>query len=284
MSALPLVRTLVVIGSIVTAAACAPGNDAAVADTTPDTAAAPHEIALAAHDYRIEIPDTLSAGATTFRLSNQGSEPHHVFIVKLAAGKTMDDLLAETKGELLPDWAIGLGGPNAPDPGASSMTTVDLEPGSYAALCIIPSPDGVPHVAKGMSKQFTVVPAEVEPALPAADVVMKLVDYDFKLDKPLSTSTKTIRVETDAEQMHEIVMVKLMPGKSLDDFMGWIQKMDGPPPGSLIGGTVGLTKGQSNIFHVSLEPGDYAMICFLPDKKDHKPHFMHGMMRQFTVS
>jgi hypothetical protein len=25
-------------------------------------------------------------------------------------------------------------------------------------------------------------------------------------------------------------------------------------------------------------------VCFLPDHKDGKPHFMHGMMKQITVS
>lgn len=30
-------------------------------------------------------------------------------------------------------------------------------------------------------------------------------------------------------------------------------------------------------------PGEYGMLCFLPDSKDMKPHIMHGMMKQVTV-
>lgn len=35
---------------------------------------------------------------------------------------------------------------------------------------------------------------------------------------------------------------------------------------------------------LSLTPGQYAMVCFLPDVKDGKPHHAHGMIKAFTVS
>jgi hypothetical protein len=31
-------------------------------------------------------------------------------------------------------------------------------------------------------------------------------------------------------------------------------------------------------------PGEYGMLCFIPDAKDGKPHIAHGMMKQFTVN
>ena len=34
---------------------------------------------------------------------------------------------------------------------------------------------------------------------------------------------------------------------------------------------------------VDLEPGEYALICFIPDDKDGKPHVAHGMISQITV-
>jgi hypothetical protein len=30
-------------------------------------------------------------------------------------------------------------------------------------------------------------------------------------------------------------------------------------------------------------PGEYALICFLPDAKDGKPHFAHGMIQQIHI-
>lgn len=34
---------------------------------------------------------------------------------------------------------------------------------------------------------------------------------------------------------------------------------------------------------LDLAPGRYAILCFLPDGKDGKPHFVHGMHREVTV-
>lgn len=31
-------------------------------------------------------------------------------------------------------------------------------------------------------------------------------------------------------------------------------------------------------------PGDYGLICFVPDAKDGKPHLVHGMVKTIKVS
>ncbi|MBA3260206.1 MAG: hypothetical protein H0T68_12175 [Gemmatimonadales bacterium] len=45
-----------------------------------------------------------------------------------------------------------------------------------------------------------------------------------------------------------------------------------------------LERGGVNWIEVDLEPGKYALICFLPDAKDGKPHFTHGMMQEIEVA
>jgi uncharacterized cupredoxin-like copper-binding protein len=45
-----------------------------------------------------------------------------------------------------------------------------------------------------------------------------------------------------------------------------------------------MKPGTTNYFEVELTPGEYLAICFVPDKQDGKPHFEHGMVRQFTVT
>jgi hypothetical protein len=82
--------------------------------------------------------------------------------------------------------------------------------------------------------------------------------------------------------MHEVELVRLAPGKTLEQFMSWIAKPAGPPPGSAIGGVAGFT-GSPNYFSADMAPGNYALICFIPDARDGKPHFMHGMTKTITV-
>jgi uncharacterized cupredoxin-like copper-binding protein len=52
---------------------------------------------------------------------------------------------------------------------------------------------------------------------------------------------------------------------------------------SLVGGTSGLSKGRGMEFTADFTPGEYALLCFLPDARDGKPHVAHGMVKQITV-
>ena len=44
-----------------------------------------------------------------------------------------------------------------------------------------------------------------------------------------------------------------------------------------------MAKGVVNYVTADFPPGEYALICLLPDAKDGRPHFMHGMMQHLTV-
>lgn len=242
-------------------------------------------IEIVGMDYAFTAPDTLPAGQMLIRLRNDGTELHHAALVRLSAGKTVDDLLrAYHAGEPTP-WAVEIGGPNTPPPGGGvSEGIVSLEPGQYALICVIPSPDGVPHVAKGMTRSITVVPAAVAATPPPADVVVRLSDYDFEVSPALTAGRHVLQVEVAGDQWHEIVIVRLAPGKTVQEVAQWMEKPEGPPPATPVGGTTALAPGQVNLVPVELEAGDYGLICFLPDRKDGKPHLVHGMMKQIKVS
>jgi uncharacterized cupredoxin-like copper-binding protein len=198
----------------------------------------------------------------------------------------MDDFAAALKaGGPPPKWVTMEGGPNPAELGDTATTSVALEPGTYAMLCFVPGPDGVPHVAKGMVRPLTVTGAGgAAGAEPEADVVMKLVDYDFELSKPIPAGRHTIRIENAGPQEHEVVIVKLDSGKEPKDFAMWGEKMVGKPPGTLHGGVSGIMPGGKAFVEVDLEPGEYGLICFVPDSKDGKGHYHHGMAKKVTVS
>ena len=94
----------------------------------------------------------------------------------------------------------------------------------------------------------------------------------------------TIRLENLATQDHEMFIVRLEKGKTPADVAQWAENPKGPPPGMPLGGTSGMRKGSVAYVPVDLAPGEYALLCFIPDAKDGKPHYVHGMMKQFTVS
>lgn len=281
-SLLPLVALL---------AACATkdaSKTASASDSTTHTAAAavPHEMTVIATDYKFDAPDQIPAGMVTVHLIDNGSEMHHVAFVKLNDGKTMADVeqAMKTQGPM-PTWAVDHGGVNPPRPGGGMASATQLlEPGNYALLCFVPSSDGVPHFAKGMVRPLTVTTSTNAPApAPVADIVMTLNDYTFTTSKPITAGKHTIRIENAGTQSHELMLARLVPGKKASDVPTWAEKPNGPPPAEPIGGVPAIAKGTSAFITADFTPGDYAFVCFLPDAKDGKPHFMHGMVQQVHV-
>jgi hypothetical protein len=269
---------------MVMAAAC--GRAQAETDRAP-VAAPPRVVTVVARDFAFQAPDQIPAGLVTFQLQNRGTNLHHMVIIKLDEGKTLQDLFAalQSGGGAEPAWAHDMGGANAPDPGTDANATMILQPGTYALVCFVDIPDHVPHVMKGMAHELHVTPAAVPASAGSVggDVAITLSDYAFGLSKPITAGTHTIRVENTAAQSHEVELIKLAPGKTVQDVLGWIDHPQGPPPANALGGIAPLSKGTVESFTADFTPGDYALICFLPGP-DGKPHFMHGMVQTFTVS
>jgi len=271
-------------------------DSAAVAQSAAPAAAhgfdpATHTATVHAKDFSFDAPDSLPGGWTTFHLINDGPNFHHIQLVRLDSGKTVQDLGATMKdpNTPLPRWAVFVGGPNAPSPGSASDATVNLQPGNYALICVVDIPAHVPHAAKGMVRPLTVTAASGTPAAePSADVTITESDYKFDIPASIAAGNHTFKVVNSGPQAHEVEIIRLAPGKTMKDFgefmaKAYADKVDGPPPGDGLGGITAMIPGGTEYFTANMTPGNYVMICFVPDMKDHKPHSDHGMVKEFTV-
>lgn len=245
----------------------------------------PNLVEVTTSDYAFEAPDEIPAGLTTFRMNAGGSEFHHVQIVKFDDGKTLADFNAALEaGGTPPEWAHALGGPNGADPGGTAEVTLLMTPGSYALVCFIPSPDGVPHIAKGMMRPLTVTGAAVASGRPQADIVVTMREFNFELSAPVTAGRQRVLVVNDGQIPHEVIFVHLVEGRSAADVMHWVETgFDGPPPGSGMGGTAGIGDDNWNLLEFDFEQGQrYAIFCFIP-AADGQPHTAHGMYHEFMV-
>ncbi len=84
-------------------------------------------------EYWIGMPAVLPAGRTVLRLKSQGFEEHNLLLVM----KQADSVVWETEGRL--------------SPFESRIVTLDLDPGTYMAVC-----DFSGHEGRGMFLDFTV--------------------------------------------------------------------------------------------------------------------------------
>ncbi len=291
--AVPMLAVVTLVACSVKEAPNSSATDTAGASATATAANtnAANVVHVVAKDFSFEAPAQIPAGLTTLHLMNEGKEIHQAQVLKLTEGKTYADFTAAMKamkpGAPPPSWIVPLGGPNAAPPGGTAAATSTLEPGNYALICFIPSTDGVPHAMKGMMTGVVVTAATAAPAPePTPTTTLMLADYKFNFSTPLKSGENVIRVENAADQPHEVVLFKLAPGKTLKDFQAWLPVSDKDPnvPGSPAGGVVGLAKGQHAFFTATLDAGDYVLVCFLPDSKDGKPHFVHGMVQAFKIT
>lgn len=294
-------RSILLISVIVSLLGCTTRDQAAQTEAKP---AAPNVVSLSASEYSFEAPDTIPAGWTTLRLTNKGEEIHYGHIVRLDSGKTVGDLVhayaeaIRTSGPR-PKWVKRFGGPGGTYPGDSSSVTQYLEPGSYVWICPVEDASGNPHFGKGEVKPFVVGAADPvvadRGAAPKSDMAIRLMDFSFAVDTPLTSGRHTIRVENAGVEPHDLVLLKLAPGKSIDDVRSVLnperarradQAKNPPPPfeslGTGAGGIAVIAPGMQSFFDADLTAGEYAMVC-MTTAPDGRSHIEHGMIRQLSV-
>ena len=257
-----------------------------LAACAPQEPPAPNTLTVVASDFGYDVPEQIPAGVTTITMVNDGAEPHHAVLAKIESGKTVEELSAEYEAEnYWPDYVAYVGGPGDAPPGGSSSITLSLEPGRYVLVCFIPSPDGAMHFMKGMIREFEAVESEQLAAEPTPDVTVRMADYAFGFSGPIPSGEVTFRVENAGPQVHDMVIIQTEPGKSVEEFLEWLEGgAAGPPPGRVVSGITGMNAGRHATFTAYLEPGSYTVLCWVPDNGDLRPHFMHGMMQEITVS
>lgn len=288
----PSLRLAVVASTVMLLANSRPlGAQSAAASTVRHTSySAPRGsnlVTVTARDFALEMPDSIPAGLTTFRLLDRGKQNHHMELVRLDAGRTGADalsaLIAAGKG-VRPSWMHFVGGPNEAGPGRASNATLVLQPGNYLAFCEIPGPDPKPHFMKGMVKAFTVTAPAREAALPASDLTITMSDYAYRFSQPLTSGHHVITVTNAGSQPHMLVLHREAPGQGVKEFLAWGQNPSGQPqPGEGWGGVTTIAPGTSALFEEDFPPGRYFLICFTPDAKNGTPHFAHGMIKEIVV-
>lgn len=291
-----LLRTTLILQSLVFLAACnnVKSNELAESDSTIDEVVLPNIVTIKTADFIfLEVPDTIPSGMNTFRIENQGAFPHNAGIARLTGDHTYEEMIeyVENNGHQFPEWAVFMGGPSAPLSGETSEATLQLYPGNYALICGVPVPNGMPHFMKGMTKPLTVVENNGKDAqAPKEDLVLVMDDYSFAMAPEITAGTKTILVKNEGEQPHEFLLVRLEEEKTAGDILNWLGMVTQTEagklpaaPGQFLNGVSPMKRGLENYITVDFSPGEYALVCPILDEGDGRPHFMHGMVHQFTV-
>jgi hypothetical protein len=121
-------------------------------------------------------------------------------------------------------------------------------------------------------------------AVKPAVVTVHTTEYAIRAPKSVPAGTLTFRMVNDGKMLHHVAIMRLMDGKTVADFMEAMKK-PGPPPAWAVdvGGPNAAVPGGSSQATLTLEPGEYALLCFVPSPGDPAPHAMKGMIAPLTV-
>ena len=248
-----------------------------------------NEATFVATEYVYQGPESIPGGWSRLTLDNQGQQPHDLIMVRLAEGKTVEDVMAALEAEGPPEWATLYGGVSA-QAGQSESYVVDLEPGSYVMFSFGDEEQGPPDAAQGMIRTLTVTAAESDVAesdLPQADVTVDMLDYTFARNGDIQAGEQVLRVSNKGKEVHEMIVFRLKEGATLEDLQPWLSEEgtppEGEPPFEDVGSTF-LSPGITAYMTMDFQPGQHVFYCFLPSPANEmKPHFMLGMVHEVMV-
>jgi hypothetical protein len=262
------------------------------------------EVVITATEYHLDLPTSIPAGPTRLTLKNAGSVGHNAMFLRVNEGTALAELQAALA---MPDFgpifaaSTSFGGPEV-DPGLQATTIVDLAPGQYVVMCILPDDEGMPHYLMGMQTPVEVTEAANTMATPAAESTVALVDFGFEeMPMQVASGRRIWEVSNVGEQIHELLIMRLSPGVSFDDVRAMLDLAPAAtpetlveatpdaaeaagPPFMIVAGAAPMSPGQTAWPVLDLEAGEHFTICYLPDPATGAPHFALGMIMPLAVS
>ncbi|HVE68994.1 MAG TPA: hypothetical protein VNB64_10480 [Solirubrobacteraceae bacterium] len=231
----------------------------------------------------------LEGGVVTVNFRNGSRLPWDLQLIRVDGNQTAAQIqrVIRSEGGPIPTWLHGAGGVGGTEPGQNATATQFLPPGTYYAIAQAESEDEG-EGPKPATARFQVEGGESEGELADQPATITAKDYSFSATG-LKTGVNRIRFDNRGKELHHVIAFQLAPGKTVADLKKLFAsegEPSGPPPfvpGSETGTAV-LDGGVAQ--NVELEfpkAGNWALVCFIQDRKGGPPHAAKGMITPVTV-
>jgi len=122
-------------------------------------------------DFSFTFPETVAPDRQVWEVTNTGAQPHELLLVYSPEPVTAEQVLEALESEDSEIELTPAGGAGWLSPGQTAWTEVDLQQGTYVALCFVFDPStGMPHAMMGMVSVFTVADAGEPPKAATPDI------------------------------------------------------------------------------------------------------------------
>lgn len=137
---------------------------------------------------------------------------------------------------------------------------------------------------------FAVVSPSIRAAAPASKsakhsvVTVHAREFAFIAPASIAAGTTTFRLVNDGKEIHQISIVKLTNGKTMADYAAAMKANKPAPWASGVGGPNAAGPGQTIDATVTLDAGNYVLVCWVPSPGPPVPHMAKGMIHPLTVT
>ena len=243
--------------------------------------AASADVTFAVSDGAVTGPDSMAPGWTRLRVEEHGGN-HRVVIFRIAESITDANLttflaVLDT-ANFTPPPTLALGGSEIGD---SGDIVLQLTPGRYILACVVRDGDGHRHLSIGEAKTLVVTNAQVSAARdrpPVATQEVKMVDFAFVGPERWPAGSHMLRVPNEGRQDHVLILARLRPGSSLQDWMKAPDDIATP-----VAGVARIGPGAVAYLPVELQAGAYVAYCLVTDPSTKRQHIELGMLRAIFV-
>jgi hypothetical protein len=253
------------------------GGDAAVKAPEPSRLAI--ELSGSAKQPVFKVPKSVEGGVVEISFTNSAKGDHSAQLVRAEQGHTPKEALAAggawaDGGKPLPDWALVAGGVGDVEPGDTATVTQELAPGRYL----------IADLNSEATAEFEVTGDAGAGELPSDGGTIEASEYEFTGSGLKAGSTPVLFANGGGEP-HFIAGIGIKPGKTIADVRKFFKTEKGEPPidESRSFSTALIEGGQRQSIEIEFEEGDYALLCFVPDRAGGAPHAVKGMISKVTV-
>jgi hypothetical protein len=252
-------------------------------DDEDDDGPGRRNITITATAGGLTVPDQVPAGLVDITLDTAGADDgvgHHLVIARLDDGVSLDEFLAAGDAGFFTMIDVK-GGNGTIAAGESLDMTLDLDPGNYFVL-------DNPQLPNPVIERFTVVESQAyaDAPEPEAEGTIRIgPNMLIAVPEHFDGTGVWEFVNDDPALIHEAAMVRLAAGKTIDDVIAWGHGgFAGEVPFDGEFGSMGALGPGERAWTTLVPPGpgEYALICFVPDEGG-MPHLGAGMVVPFTV-
>jgi hypothetical protein len=240
--------------------------------------AQPPQFTITLNADEISIPDDIPAGLVELTIDNVDTEWHAAIVRYLNEDVSLDEFSAAFQQEPRSTFPMTsfAGGPDVPG-GKAIPGYYTLQAGTYIVV------DNWVEPWRFASFQVAGESAQSQP--PPAEVMVKMKEYAFDMPKSLPSGRHLWQFTNQGEFLHNIGIIRLGEGQSMDDVIAWTKEPQGPEPYEYFTMWNILSPGATSWGQIELQPGEYLAVDFMPDfASEDGLNMEQGMVWKFTVT